>query len=457
MSKLLIVEDERSLREVLQVVFKKEGHTVSVTTGYWDALQQIQARVFDLVLSDIKMKDGSGIDLLRDVNTTNPETLVIMMTAYATTETAIQALKMGAVDYILKDNENFIEEIKIAVSKSLEFSRLRQEHRLLKVHFSQQNATNNIIGSSPKMKELFQAIKTIGATQSTVLITGESGTGKELVAKAIHLNSSRSDLSFVSINCGAFPETLLESELFGYMKGAFTGATINKKGLFEVADKGTLFLDEIGEMSLSMQVKLLRVLQEKTFRRVGGTEEILIDVRVIAATNKNLQKLITENRFREDLYYRVSVIPLDIPPLRERKEDIPCLADHFLKKFNLQMQRSILRISGDAMNCLIEYDWPGNVRELENTIERAVAFETAEEIKAERLPPRISRLNLSEIQSSGKIPENGIDLEKHLAEIEKSYILEALQKAGGVQTRAAEMLKMSFRSFRYFVKKYDIR
>jgi two-component system, NtrC family, response regulator PilR len=457
MSKLLIVDDERSLREVLQVVFKKEGYSVTIAVGYQDAVQQLKSNVFDLVISDIKMKDGSGIDLLRDVKAASAETLVVMMTAYATTENAIQALKIGAVDYILKDNENFIDEMKIAVSKSLEFNRLRQEHRLLKRHFSTENGLSNMIGNSSKMKELFHAIETIGSTQSTVMITGESGTGKELAARAIHLQSSRSDLPFVSINCGAFPETLLESELFGYMKGAFTGAAMNKKGLFEVSDKGTIFLDEIGEMSLAMQVKLLRVLQERKFRRVGGTEEISVDTRVIAATNKNLLKLVAESKFREDLYYRVSVIPLEIAPLRDRKEDLPLLADHFLRKFNQQMQRSILRISEDAMRCLEQYDWPGNVRELENTIERAVAFETTEEIKAERLPPKISRMNPSESNGSGKIPESGINLEKHLEEIEKSYIVEALRKTGGVQTRAAELLKMSFRSFRYFVKKYDIR
>jgi two-component system response regulator PilR (NtrC family) len=457
MSRLLIVDDERSLREVLHMVFKKEGYVVSVASGYEEALQQLKSNVFDLVISDIKMKDGNGIDLLREVKSTTAETLVVMMTAYATTENAIQALKIGAVDYILKDNENFIDEVKIAVAKSLEFSRLRQENRLMRRQFSQENGMGNIIGNSSKMKELFHAIETIGATQSTVLITGESGTGKELAAKAIHLNSSRADLPFVSINCGAFPETLLESELFGYMKGAFTGATMNKKGLFEVSDKGTIFLDEIGEMSLSMQVKLLRVLQEKKFRRVGGTEEIQVDTRVIAATNKDLLKLVSENKLREDLYYRVSVIPLEIPPLRERKEDIPLLAEHFLKKFNVQMQRSILRISPEAMDCLEQYDWPGNVRELENTIERAVAFETTEEIKVDRLPPKVSCLNFSESNGSDKIPETGIDLERHLAEIEKSYIMEALQKTGGVQTRAAELLKMSFRSFRYFVKKYEIR
>ncbi len=457
MSKVLIVDDERSIRDVLQVVFRKEGHTVAAASGFQEATQQLKNGSFDLVITDIKMMDGSGIDVLREVKSENAETLVIMMTAYATTENAIQALKMGAADYILKDNEDFIQELKISVSKSLEFYRLRQEHRLLKQQFGQQNGIDQIIGNSPMMKELFRAIETIGATQSTVLITGESGTGKELVAKAIHLNSSRADLPFVSINCGAFPETLLESELFGYMRGAFTGASSNKKGLFEIADKGTIFLDEIGEMSLSMQVKILRVLQERKFRRVGGTDEVSVDVRVIAATNKELLKLVSENRFREDLYYRVSVIPLDIPPLRKRKEDIPLLVGHFLNKYNVQMQRSILGVSEEAMRQLEHYDWPGNVRELENTIERAVAFETGEEIRPERLPTRISCLNSSESSDYDKIPENGIDLERHLSDIEKSYILEALHKTGGVQTRAAELLKMSFRSFRYFAKKYDLR
>jgi two-component system response regulator PilR (NtrC family) len=457
MSKLLIVDDERSLRDVLNMVLKKEGYQVTAAGGYREGLQQLKSGVFDLVISDIKMNDGSGIDLLRDARNLSPETPVILITAFASTETAIQAVKMAADDYILKDNENFIEELKVKVGKSLEVSRLRQENQVLKLHFSQHNALNNIVGTSPKMKELFQTIKTVGTTQSTVLITGESGTGKELVAKAIHLNGVRRDQPFVSINCGAFPETLLESELFGYMKGAFTGAAMNKKGLFEVANKGTIFLDEIGEMSLSMQVKLLRVLQERTFRRVGGTEEISLDVRVIAATNKDLQKLIIEGKFREDLYYRISVIPLELPPLRERAEDIPALAEHFLRKFNQQMQRSILQVSPEAMECLQQYDWPGNVRELENTIERAVAFETTEEIRRERLPARISRLNASEFNGTDRIPENGIDLEKHLAEIEKAYIVEALRKCEGVQTRAAELLKMSFRSFRYFVKKYELR
>ncbi len=457
MSKLLIVDDERSLLEVLRLVFKRQGHEVVAASGIKEALKLLQDQLFDLVLSDIKMRDGSGLDLLREIRTESPDTPVLLMTAYATTETAIQALRMGAADYILKDNENFLDEVEITVNKSLEMARLRQENRLLKMNFQREHAMERIVGTSPKMEELFRSIKTLGSTTSTVLITGESGTGKELVAKAIHNHSSRVEGPFVSINCGAFPENLLESELFGYMKGAFTGANQNKIGLFEAANRGTIFLDEIGEMSLSMQVKLLRVLQEKRLRRVGGNEEVPIDVRVIAATNQNLQKLIQEGRFREDLYYRVSVIPLEIPPLRERREDIPALSEHFLKEFNQKMQRALLRIHPDAMLCLQQYDWPGNVRELENAIERAVAFESTEEIKLERLPSQISCLNSSESSGSERIPHNGLDLEKHLAEIEKSYLLEALQKVGGIQTKAADLLKLSFRSFRYLVKKYQLR
>jgi two-component system, NtrC family, response regulator PilR len=457
MSKLLIVDDERSILEVLRLVFKRQGHEVSMAIGVQEAFRLFSGQLFNLVLSDIKMQDGNGLDLLRGVHAESPDTPVVLMTAYATTETAIEALRMGAADYILKDNENFLDEVEITVNKSLEIARLRQENRLLKRNFRQQHAVDKIVGTSPRMKELFHSIAMVGSTSSTVLITGESGTGKELVAKAIHNSSNRADFPFVSINCGAFPETLLESELFGYMKGAFTGATQNKVGLFEAADKGTLFLDEIAEMSLPMQVKLLRSLQERRLRRLGGTEEIPFDVRVIAATNQNLSKMIQEGRFREDLYYRVSVIPLEIPPLRERTEDIPALAEHFLEEFNRKMQRSILRISLEAMEYLKKYAWPGNVRELENTIERAVAFENTEEIRVERLPAKICGLNNTDNNRLPRLSKNGLDLEKYLAEIEKSYLMEALQKAGGVQTNAAELLKMSFRSFRYLVKKYDLR
>jgi two-component system response regulator PilR (NtrC family) len=457
MSHLLIADDERTLLKVLQLAFKQEGHEVTTAGGVKEALRQLETRIFDLIVTDIKMNDGSGIDLLRAIRNGSPDTPVILMTAYATTETAIQALKMGASDYILKDHENFVDELKHTVHKSLELVRLRQENRILKLNFRKAHAIHNIIGTSPRMQELFRVIQTLGTTQSTVLIVGESGTGKELVARAIHNHSLRAEGPFISINCGAFPETLLESELFGHVKGAFTGAFQTKKGLFEAADRGTIFLDEIGEMSLSMQVKLLRFLQERTLRPVGGTDEIPVDVRVIAATNRDLQKMIAEGRFREDLYYRVSVIPLELPPLRERKEDIPVLAEHFLQKYNLQMQRSILRISPDALKCLVEYDWPGNVRELENTLERAVAFESTEEIRVERLPGRISCLQIAGSSPLSKIPENGFDLEKHLASIEKNFLVSALQQASGMQTKAAELLRMSFRSFRYLAKKYDLR
>src|SRR6476646_3279887 len=313
----------------------------------------------------------------------------ILLTAFAHAEPAIQALKMGAFDYILK-TENFMEELKLVVYSALENRRLREENTYLRREFKKVHGMGNLIGKSKKMQELFKMIEVVSATNSTVLITGESGTGKELVAKAIHLTSPRADEAFVSVNFGAFTETLLESELFGYMKGAFTGATTNKKGLFEVADKGTIFLDEIGDTSLAMQVKLLRVLQERTIRRVGGTEEIPVDVRIIAATNRDLTGMVAENQFREDLFYRISVIPLALSPLRHRRDDIPLLADHFLARLNASMGKKIDRLSDEALKKIEGYDWPGNVRELENAMERAFILETSNELSAQHLPERVA-------------------------------------------------------------------
>ena len=313
----------------------------------------------------------------------------ILLTAFASAETAIQALKMGAFDYILK-TENFMEELKLVVHSALENRRLREENTYLRREFKKVHGMGNLIGKSKKMQELFKMIEVVSATNSTVLITGESGTGKELVAKAIHLNSPRAEDSFVSVNCGAFTETLLESELFGYMRGSFTGAAANKKGLFEVADKGTIFLDEVGETSPAMQVKLLRVLQERTIRRVGGTEEIAVDVRIIAATNRDLSGMVAENQFREDLFYRISVIPLELPPLRHRRDDIPLLADHFFARLNASMGKKIDRISDEALKKMEGYDWPGNVRELENAMERAFILETSNELSAQHLPESVA-------------------------------------------------------------------
>src|SRR5215510_2179878 len=386
---ILIVDDERSIRELLEIFLKKEGFLVSSASSAEQALVQVKNSEFDLVISDIKMADMSGIDFLRELRNTAFSGQFILLTAFATAETAIQALKMGAYDYILK-TENFIEELKLVVISALENRRLREENTYLRREFRKIHGMGNLIGRSQKMQDLFKMVEVVSATNSTILITGESGTGKELVAKAIHLNSPRAEEAFVSVNCGAFTETLLESELFGYVKGAFTGAASNKKGLFEVADKGTIFLDEIGETSLAMQVKLLRVLQERAIRRVGGTEEISVDVRIIAATNRDLAAMVADNQFREDLFYRVSVIPLHIPALRERRDDIPLLADHFLSKLNATSDRKIERISDEALKKMESYDWPGNVRELENAIERAFILEASDELSATHLPESVA-------------------------------------------------------------------
>ena len=336
---------------------------------------------------------------------------------------------------------------------------LQRENFALKRDAATRNSLDNIIGNSPPIEKLKATIRTVAPTGSTVLIYGESGSGKELVARAVHACSPRVQEPFVSINCGAFPETLLESELFGYMKGAFTGASQNKRGLFEVASGGTIFLDEISEMSVSMQVKLLRVLQERSIRPVGGTQETAIDVRVIAATNKDLRNMIASGTFREDLFYRVSVIPVDVPPLRERREDVELLAAHFLKKYAGAAQKSILRIKDESLCALRNFEWPGNVRQLENTIERAVAMETTDELKvdldADRPRPRAGT-GSENTNGSTRVPADGMDFEKYVADIERSLIESALQQSSGVQTRAAELLKVSYRSFRHLLKKYDI-
>src|SRR5262244_778452 len=367
---ILIVDDERSIRELLEIFLKKQGFLVTSASSAEEGLVQAKTTEFDVIVSDIKMADMSGIDFLRELRDMGFNGQFILLTAFATAETAIQALKMGAFDYIIK-TENFIEELKLVVFAALENRRLREENSFLRREFKKMHGMGNLIGRSQKMQELFKMIEVVSATNSTILITGESGTGKELVAKAIHLNSTRAEDQFISVNCGAFTETLLESELFGYMRGAFTGATTNKKGLFEVSDKGTIFLDEVGDTSLAMQVKLLRVLQERTLRRVGGTEEIPVDVRIIAATNRDLSEMVAENQFSEDLFYRISVIPLELPTLRHRRDDIPLLADYFLGRLNSSMAKRIDRLSDEALKKIESYDWPGNVRELENAMERA--------------------------------------------------------------------------------------
>src|SRR5262245_41030288 len=360
---------------------------------------------------------------------------------------------MGAFDYILK-TDTMVDELKFVVYSALENRRLREENTYLRREFKKVHGMGNLIGKSKKMQELFKMIEVVSGTNSTVLITGESGTGKELVAKAIHLNSPRAEEAFVSVNCGAFTETLLESELFGYMRGAFTGATANKKGLFEVADKGTIFLDEIGDTSLAMQVKLLRVLQERMIRRVGGTEEIAVDVRIIAATNRDLAEMVAENQFREDLFYRISVIPLALSPLRHRRDDIPLLADHFLSRLNASMGKKIDRLSDDALKRIESYDWPGNVRELENAMERCFILEPSNELSAQHLPEMVA--TNPRMRAVNDFPQEGFELESYVESRQKGFLEEALRRSDGVQVKAAELLRMSYRSFRHYMQKYNI-
>jgi len=458
MASILVCDDQRSICEMLDISLRKDGHKVETVNAGEAAKKKLSSANFEVLITDIKMPQTDGIEVLRFARQSSPETSVILITAVEDYEAAVQAVKSGAFDYIHK-GPGLLEELKISVGRALETMTLQRENFALKRDAATRNSLDNIIGNSPPIEKLKATIRTVAPTGSTVLIYGESGSGKELVARAVHACSPRAHDPFVSINCGAFPETLLESELFGYMKGAFTGASQNKRGLFEVASGGTIFLDEISEMSVSMQVKLLRVLQERSIRPVGGTQETAIDVRVIAATNKDLRNMIASGTFREDLFYRVSVIPVDVPPLRERREDVELLAAHFLKKYAGAAQKSILRIKDESLCALRNFEWPGNVRQLENTIERAVAMETTDELKvdldADRPRPRAGT-GSENTNGSTRVPADGMDFEKYVADIERSLIESALQQSSGVQTRAAELLKVSYRSFRHLLKKYDI-
>jgi two-component system response regulator PilR (NtrC family) len=450
------VDDERSMRELLAIVLRREGYEVLLADNGQAAIDLLERESVDVLISDINMPDMSGVDVLRAAKKVDQDILGIMITAFASTETAVEAMRLGACDYLSKPFD--IDLLKMKVREKIENRQLKQENLLLKRTLGLTHQFSNIIGRSESMLAVFKMIETVARTNSTILLTGESGTGKGLVAQAVHFHSLRRDKPMVSLNCGALPENLLESELFGHMRGAFTGADSNKKGLLEVAERGTVFLDEIGEMSAVLQVKLLRVLQERRFRRVGGLEEQQADIRVIAATNQDLTRLVAEGRFREDLFYRINVIPISLPPLRERREDIGLLAEHFLAKYNEQMGKEIAGISRESMALLMEHDWPGNIRELENVVERAVALEATPTILPDSLPPSIR----SDVPRRGSatveaLPDTGFDLEAHVKEIERGYIAEALKRAGGVQVKAAELLGMSFRSFRYYVKKYNLR
>jgi two-component system response regulator PilR (NtrC family) len=453
-TRLLIIDDEISLLDFLSLLFQGEGYEVEVAPSVEAARKAFERSTFDLVLCDVLMPDGNGLELLREIKAMETSPPVIMMTAYTSTKSAIEAMKLGAADYVSKPFD--VEELKIVAQKALEGAKLADENVYLRRELEQKYTFNNIIGKSGRMQAIFSLIERMGRTSSTVLVHGESGTGKELIARAIHFASPRAARRFLSINCGAMPENLLESELFGHERGAFTGAVRDKKGLFQEADRGTLFLDEIGEMTPTMQVKLLRALQERVVRKVGGAAEEPIDVRIIAATNQNLEARLATGEFREDLYYRINVLPIHLPPLRQRREDIPLLVDFFLQKYSHQLDLPVREISIEAMKMLEGYDWPGNVRELENVIERALALSRSETITTRDLPVQLltHRKGAEDLVT---LPEEGLELEAYLESIRAQLMVQALERAGGVQTQAAEILGMSFRSFRYYAKKAGLK
>jgi DNA-binding NtrC family response regulator len=451
---LLIVDDEASLLDFLSLLFQSESYAVETARSVEEARKSLERSSYDLVLCDILMPDGNGLELLKEIKANGNHTAVIMMTAYTSTKSAIEAMKLGAADYVSKPFD--VDELKIVAQKALERAELADENVYLRRELEQKYTFNNIIGKSSRMQAIFSLIERIARTTSTVLVHGESGTGKELIARAIHFASSRASRRFLSINCGALPENLLESELFGHERGAFTGAVRDKKGLFQEADRGTIFLDEIGEMTPSMQVKLLRAIQEKIVRKVGGNEEEPVDVRIIAATNQDLEARIQSGDFREDLYYRINVLPIHLPPLRQRREDIPLLVEFFLQKYCREMDLPARQISIEAIQMLESYDWPGNVRELENVIERALALSHSETITTRDLPVHLltdRRTHPDLIQ----LPDEGLDLEAYLEDIRAQLMVQALERTSGVQTQAAELLGMSFRSFRYYAKKAGIK
>lgn len=444
--RILVVDDEKSMREILEIFLGNEGYSVSVAANGELAVEALKKDIFDLVISDMKMPRMGGLELLKNVKENSPDTVFVIMTAFGTTESAVEAMKLGAYDYIQKPFH--MDDIRLVVKNALEKQKLQKDVSILKDQL-QIPSIENIIGESRAMQDLFTIISKSASSSANVLIIGESGTGKELVARAIHNMSQRKDNHFVAVNCAAIPDGLLESELFGYMKGAFTGASSNKQGLFELADDGTLFLDEIGEMPISLQAKLLRVLDGGTFRRVGGVSDITVDVRLVAATNKNLSDQIENGLFREDLYFRLNVLSLKIPPVRERRDDIPLLVNHFLAKYTGENKK----FSKEAMTMLQNYRWKGNVRELENIIERVLLLTEGDVMDVESLPEEI-RSGPSREKVS--VPSGGIDMETIMSDTEKAYLLKALVKTNGVKTEAAKLLNLTFRSFRHKLKKYGI-
>jgi two-component system response regulator PilR (NtrC family) len=450
--RILVVDDERSMQEFLEIFFRREGFEVVTAPDVDSALLAIDADDFDMVISDVQMPGRNGLEVLRAVKETSPETIVIMITAFANTETAIAAMKEGAYDYITKPFK--LDELSLVVEKALEKKLLSSENRRLRTELRSQLGKRSLIGNSAPMERVFDLIGRVADTKTNVLIGGESGTGKELVARAIHESSDRRDHPFVAVNCGAIPENLLESELFGHVKGAFTGAVQNKSGLFEVADGGTLFLDEVGELPQSLQVKLLRAIQEKKIRRVGGTSDREVNLRILSATNRRLEDEIAAGRFREDLYYRLNVIEILLPSLRERMEDLPLLVHHFVERYAEELGKPVRGFGDEAMRVLFAYPFPGNVRELENVVERAVALSRSEVIEVDALPPGV--VSPRQSAESQMIPAEGVQLDELVNAFERKLLVEGLERTGGVKKRAAQLLGISFRSFRYRLEKLGL-
>lgn len=454
--RILVVDDEESIREFLEIMLKKEGYEVTCAEDGLKAKETLAKKTFDMIISDLQMPNMTGLELLKHVKESYPDVVFMMITAFGTTETAVEAMKIGAYDYLTKPFK--IDEVRLNVANALRSQNLEVENRSLKKELVKEYSFQSLVGNSEVMHRIYDLIKRVSNAPTNVLITGESGTGKEVVAKSIHYNGPLKDKPFITVNCGAIPENLMESEMFGHKKGSFTGAIVDKSGLFEVADGGTLFLDEVGELPLSIQVKLLRAVQERMIRRVGATDDIKIDVRLMAATNRDLEAMVKDGTFRQDLFYRLNVINIRTPSLRERPDDIPLLASHFLKKYNERMNKNIGGISTEAMEVLKKYEYPGNVRELENIIERTVALEGGSMILPESLPPFVNTPVGRKMASSHEIEitEDGIDLDKVMGQIEKELLVKAIHVAGGVKKRASKLLHITFRSMRYRVEKYNL-
>ncbi|MGE5244470.1 MAG: sigma-54-dependent transcriptional regulator [Betaproteobacteria bacterium] len=452
---ILVIDDEEIMREILETLLVREGYDVRVASSGADGLELARSMTFDAAIVDVMMPGINGIETLDELKRIDEDLAVVMITAYASVESAISAMKSGAFDYVTKPFKN--DEVLVVVRNALERRRLVTENRNLRQNIQERyHKFANIIGRSPKMRQVFDLIIQAAPSRSTILIQGESGTGKELVARAIHSNSSRADRAFVTVNSGNLPPDLLESTLFGHVKGAFTGAVYPKKGLFDLADKGSIFFDEIGNVPLETQAKLLRVIQEREFMRLGGMETIKVDVRIIAATNVDLRQMMEEGRFREDLFYRLHVISIHLPPLRERKDDIPLLAQHFLEKYGAENHKNGIELTPDALDLLMEYDWAGNVRELENVIERAVVLCSGQKIGVELIPEHVRRAPTFNVPSF-VVPPEGISFKDVITDFEKRLIESTLEAAGGVQKRAAELLHIKPTTLNEMIKRYDIR